>query len=258
MTCYTEDIPSNEVTNWARIQSDRFKHMVIRGFHTEHEAVYEEYNIGLAQDNRKMWAAVNKPALSHPPIRNTDHYRYPGALKNPSIVNIKNYFNRYYVPNNVAICMAGDMDPDKVIATIDQYFGDWKASSNLTRPEYAPLKPITEPRDTSVVGQEAAMVTMAWRVPQANSLAADTLNLLSEFLYNGKAGLIDLNLTQPMKIQAAGSGYQGLHDYGSFILIGLPKGADPRRGQDAAVRPGGTPAPWRVRRQPAALYHQQL
>lgn len=223
VTCYVEDIPSNEVVNWAKIQSDRFKHMVIRGFHTELEAVYEEYNIGLAQDNRKMWAAVNKLLYPTHPYGTQTTIGTQEHLKNPSIVNIKNYFNRYYVPNNVAICMAGDMDPDKVIATIDQYFGDWKASPNLTRPEYAPLKPITEPRDTSVVGQEAAMVTMAWRVPQANSLAADTLNLLSQFLYNGKAGLIDLNLTQPMKIQAAGSGYQGLHDYGSFILIGLPK-----------------------------------
>ncbi len=223
VTCYTEDIPSNEVANWARIQADRFKHMVIRGFHTELEAVYEEYNIGLAQDNRKMWAAVNKLLYPTHPYGTQTTIGTQEHLKNPSIVNIKNYFNRYYVPNNVAICMAGDMDPDKVIATIDEYFGDWKASPNLTRPEYAPLKPITEPRDTSVVGQEAAMVTLAWRVPQANSLAADTLNLLSDFLYNGKAGLIDLNLTQPMKIQAAGSGYEGLHDYGSFLLIGLPK-----------------------------------
>ncbi|MEE0620353.1 MAG: insulinase family protein, partial [Prevotella sp.] len=60
VTCYVEDIPSNEVVNWAKIQSDRFKHMVIRGFHTELEAVYEEFNIGLAQDNRKMWGALNK------------------------------------------------------------------------------------------------------------------------------------------------------------------------------------------------------
>lgn len=44
VTCYVEDIPSNEVENWARIQSDRFQNMVIRGFHTELEAVYEEYN----------------------------------------------------------------------------------------------------------------------------------------------------------------------------------------------------------------------
>jgi predicted Zn-dependent peptidase len=41
VTCYTEDIPSNEVENWAKIQADRFQNMVIRGFHTELEAVYE-------------------------------------------------------------------------------------------------------------------------------------------------------------------------------------------------------------------------
>ena len=41
ITCYVENIPSNEVENWARIQADRFQNMVIRGFHTELEAVYE-------------------------------------------------------------------------------------------------------------------------------------------------------------------------------------------------------------------------
>ena len=55
VTCYTEDIPSNEIENWAKIQSDRFQNMVIRGFHTELEAVYEEYNIGIAQDFRKLY-----------------------------------------------------------------------------------------------------------------------------------------------------------------------------------------------------------
>lgn len=60
VTCYVENIPSNEVDNWARIQADRFQNMVIRGFHTELEAVYEEYNIGLAQDTRKLWEAGSK------------------------------------------------------------------------------------------------------------------------------------------------------------------------------------------------------
>ena len=86
--------------------------------------------------------------------------------------------------------MAGDMDPDKVIATIDQYFGDWKPNTNLSRPEYAPEKPITAPRDSSVIGQEAEMVAMAWRMPQANSAAADTLELMGRLLYNGKAGTL--------------------------------------------------------------------
>ena len=50
VTCYVENIPTNEIDNWARIQADRFQNMVIRGFHTELEAVYEEKNISMASD----------------------------------------------------------------------------------------------------------------------------------------------------------------------------------------------------------------
>ena len=73
VTCYTEDIPSNEVENWAKIQADRFQNMVIRGFHTELEAVYEEYNIGLSSDMRKLFATCSKmlwpnhPTVCRPP-----------------------------------------------------------------------------------------------------------------------------------------------------------------------------------------------
>ena len=67
ITCYVENIPSNGVDNWAKIQADRFQNMVIRGFHTELEAVYEEYNIGLSSDGRKQWNALNAKLFpTHP------------------------------------------------------------------------------------------------------------------------------------------------------------------------------------------------
>lgn len=53
MTVYTEEIPSNQIDNWAKIQSDRFANAVIRGFHTELETVYEEYNMSLTSDQRQ-------------------------------------------------------------------------------------------------------------------------------------------------------------------------------------------------------------
>ena len=59
MTVYQEDIPSNEIDNWAKIEADRFMHPVIRGFHTELEAVYEEKNMSLTQDNRKAMEAID-------------------------------------------------------------------------------------------------------------------------------------------------------------------------------------------------------
>jgi predicted Zn-dependent peptidase len=45
------------------------------------------------------------------------------ALKKPSLVEIRNYFNKYYVPNNMGIIMSGDFNPDEVIAKIDKSFG---------------------------------------------------------------------------------------------------------------------------------------
>ena len=50
MTVYTEDIPSNQVDNWAKIQADRFENNVIRGFHTELETVYEEKKKTIKKD----------------------------------------------------------------------------------------------------------------------------------------------------------------------------------------------------------------
>ena len=223
VTCYTEDIPSNEIENWAKIQSDRFQNMVIRGFHTELEAVYEEYNISLTADIRKLFAAMSKLLAPTHPYGTQTTLGSQEHLKNPSITNIKNYFNKWYVPNNVAICMAGDLDPDKTIAIIDQYFSGWKPGADVRQPVFPKQPVITQPKDTTVIGQEAEQIWMGWQAKQANSLQVDTLELMEDVLSNGRAGLFDLNLNQTMKVQRASGGSMMMHDMGSFFLMGTPK-----------------------------------
>ena len=223
VTCYVEDIPANEIDSWAKVQADRFKNMVIRGFHTELEAVYEEYNIGLGSDGEKEMQAMNKKLFPGHPYGTQSTIGTQEHLKNPSITNIKNYFHRYYVPNNVAICLAGDFDPDKTIAIIDKYFGDWKKSDSLSYPQYAPLKKLMAPVDTTVVGLEAPNVFMAWRTDAAASAQQDTLSVISYLLSNGKAGLFDLDLNNPMKVMGASAQLSPNHDYGMFYLYGMPK-----------------------------------
>jgi len=223
VTCYTEDIPSNEVDNWARIQADRFKHMTIRGFHTELEAVYEEYNIGIARDNNKLWDAMSALLFPKHPYGTQTTIGTQEHLKNPSIVNIKNYFNKWYVPNNVAVCMSGDFDPDEVVAVIDKYFGDWQPGQDVRQPDFGQIAPITAPRDTTVTGLEAETLCMAWRFDRANSLQCDTLWIVGDILNNGTAGLIDLDLTQQMKVQEAWAGCELLHDASTLIMAATPK-----------------------------------
>ena len=223
VTCYTEDIPANEIDNWARIQADRFQNMVIRGFHTELEAVYEEYNISLTSDQRKLFSAACKMLWPNHPYGLQTTIGTQEHLKNPSITNIKNYFNKWYRPNNVAICMAGDLDPEKTIAIIDKYFACWKPGDDVRQPTFAPLPPLTQPKDTTVIGQEAEQIWVAWRAERANALQADTLELMEDVLSNGRAGLFDLDLNQTMKVQRAGATAELLRDHGAFFLIGSPK-----------------------------------
>jgi len=223
VTCYTEDIPSNEVENWAKIQSDRFQHMVIRGFHTELEAVYEEYNMYLTDDGDKIYSAMGKKLTPTHPYGTQTTIGTQEHLKNPSITNIKNYFKKWYVPNNVAICMAGDFEPEKVMDVIERYFGQWKPGADVTQPKFPEQPRLTAPADTSVIGQQAEQVWVGWLAKKASELQCDTLDVISEILSNGKAGIFDLNLNQQMKVQASYAGLQSLQDYSTFLLIGMPK-----------------------------------
>ena len=222
VTCYTEDIPANEVDRWARIQADRFQNMVIRGFHTELEAVYEEYNIGIAQDQRKIFEAMSAKLFPTHPYGTQTTIGTQDHLKNPSITNIKNYFHNYYCPNNVAICMAGDFNSDEVIGILERHFGSWKPNYNLTRPEFAALQPITAPIDTTVMGQEAEFVALGWRFGAGNSLQADTLDVVAEMLSNNTAGLMDLNLNQPHEVMMSGAFSDEMTDYSMLMLLGYP------------------------------------
>ena len=140
-TVYQEDIPANELENWAIVQSERFQNMVIRGFHTELEAVYEEYNRGLTNDFWKVFENVNKLLFPHHPYGTQTTIGTQEHLKNPSIVNIENYFRKYYVPNNIAITMSGDLDMDQTIALIDKYFGSWQRGADVE-----PLLAVTDGR----------------------------------------------------------------------------------------------------------------
>src|SRR5690606_27346775 len=109
-TVYKNNIPSNELEKWMMIESERFSELVLRLFHTELEAVYEEFNRGQDNDFRLMHYALMENLFpttrygTQTTIGTSDH------LKNPSLVAIEHYFNEYYIPNNMAVVLVGDLE----------------------------------------------------------------------------------------------------------------------------------------------------
>ena len=225
VTCYVEDIPSNELERWAIVQADRFKNPVIRGFHTELETIYEEKNMSLTNDSRKSNEKMLAMLFPSHPYGTQTVLGTQTHLKNPSITNIKRYHDQWYVPNNMAIALSGDFDPDKVVDVITRYFGDMKPNPGLEaqRLVVTPEKPITTPQRAEVWGNEAERLTLAWRIPAAAHKDMLALNVMSNLLSNGTAGLMDLDLDQAQKLNGSGAGMYSMADQGAFLMIGLPR-----------------------------------
>ena len=222
-TIYEEDIPSNAVDKYLFVQGERFREPVFRLFHTELEAVYEEKNRGLDNDSRKMYETMLAALF---PTHNYGQQSTIGTvehLKNPNLKAIRDFYNAYYVPNNMAIVMAGDFDPDYVIKKIDTEFAYMQPKPIH---EYkAPVeKPIAAPVVKEVFGPDAENVNIAFRLPGALDTKASVLtNVVAQILNNGKAGLLDLNINKQQKVLNASVGQLQWKDYSVFYLSGKAK-----------------------------------
>ena len=223
VTCYVEEIPSNQIENWAKIQADRFMNCVFRGFHTELEAVYEEKNTSMVADDEKAFDSMDSLLFyGHPygmqtVIGTQDH------LKNPSLKAIRYQKDTYYVPNNVAICMSGDLDPKKTIKIIKKYFGEWKPNPALPERKPVELEPITAPREKEILGYESPFLMLGWRTPGAHFIESEISDIVSSVLYNGQAGLVDLDCIRTQSILGAFFFPYNRSDWGMFMCQGMPK-----------------------------------
>ncbi|MFT5641728.1 MAG: zinc protease [Cyclobacteriaceae bacterium] len=222
-TVYTVDIPSNELSRFLAIEGNRFKKIVNRLFHTELEAVYEEKNRSLDNDLWKSVEALYEATFekhqygTQTVIGTIDH------LKNPSITEIKSYFDEYYRPNNVAICISGDIEYSETIKLIDSFFGDWKPNDNLAEWTKIEEAPITAPRVREVYGPDAESLRMAYRFDGRGTQEHHMIRLVDMILSNAEAGLIDINLKQKQKVLNAGCSPDVMNDYTLHTFFGSPK-----------------------------------
>ncbi len=222
-TVYVNDIPATELEKWLSIESERFQELVLRLFHTELEAVYEEFNISQNRDGRKVSAMFLGSLLPNHPYGTQTTIGTGEHLKTPSMEKIHQYFKSYYVPNNMAIVLAGDFDPDKAVEMIEKYFGGYK-SAEVPKFEVKPQPEITAPVVKEVFGKEQAIVDIGWRLPGNGSDEALMAEVVSHMLSNGKAGLMDIELVQKQKVAGGTSSFAwGAKDFSFFGLYGLPR-----------------------------------
>ena len=221
-TVYKIGLPANRLKHWAVIESDRFTDPVFRLFVTELEVVYEEKNRAMDNKDRLVFEAMSKKLFKNHPYGQQTTLGDVEHLKNPSLQAVRDYYETYYVPNNMAIAISGDIDKQATIELIDEHFSSWVARPLPPRGVYEEA-PLTEREHVTVEFDAEPYVLMAFRTPGRNHPDAEALVLADMVLANSTAGLIDINLVQSQKLRSAGASAYQMNDYGWEMFWATPK-----------------------------------
>jgi predicted Zn-dependent peptidase len=220
-TTYMENVPSNNLEKFLQVQKNRFENPVIRLFHTELETVYEENNMYEDMGTWKIYDALFSGLFKKHTYGTQTTLGTPEHLKNPSIKRIKQFFETYYVPNNMVVILAGDIEMGATIRMVDQYFGSWKPGVVPTF-AFEPEDDIVEPEEKIVYTPDEESLAIGYRFPNRNDKESVIADLVANILYNGSSGLIDKNLVKAQKVlEASGFNYL-LTDYGFMGFTGKP------------------------------------
>jgi len=223
-TVYIGDVPANRLATFLKLEAERFRHPVLRLFHTELEAVYEEKNISLDSDSDLARDTLMRALFPRHPYGTQSILGTVEHLKNPSIRAIQSHLATYYVPNNMAIVIAGDVDPDSAVAWVEQTFGLLPRGQ---APPHAVPSPLVElvsgpPVERTVVGPEGESVSIAFRWPPARHRDIPALRMVDMLLSNSSTGLIDVNLGRTQRVIEPGSYQQLMSDVSMHLFAGRP------------------------------------
>ncbi|MBR4884194.1 MAG: insulinase family protein [Lentisphaeria bacterium] len=201
ITAYETLLPSDMLEPFLTLEAERFSNIAMRRFHTELETVYEEFNRTQDNDRRQALNALlkliagEKHPLARPIIGKPEH------LKSPSIRDVKDFFKRYYVPENMVLILVGDLDYENAAALVRKTFGKLPAGKVAAKNPVPAIKPLSKPLTTEITGPESEFLYMAIPLQMDWKENGYLRDLLFSVLYNGKNGLFDANLFDSQKVQ---------------------------------------------------------
>jgi predicted Zn-dependent peptidase len=157
-------LPSNKLELWAILDSDRVKNPVFRQFYQEREVVKEERRMRTdTNPEGKLYENFIAAAyLAHP-------YQHPtigwdSDLDHLSVADLESFYHRFYTPDQLTIAVVGDVKADRVVALVDNYFGDWKMPS-VPRPPVTVEPAQPGPRRVSVRFDAQPHIFMGFHIP---------------------------------------------------------------------------------------------
>ncbi|MDX2247872.1 MAG: insulinase family protein [Bacteroidia bacterium] len=222
MTFYHNFFPPNQVEKWLDIYAHRFQNPVFRSFQAELEVVYEEKNRSMDNFTIAIFEKFSDSFYKNHPYGQQTTLGTVEHLKNPSIRKMYEFYNTYYVANNMALILSGDIYPEEIKPMIEKTFGPLKPGNVPPFPRYEE-KPFQGREEITMRAAPVKVGAIGFRTVPIGHPDQTGLDVLNFLLFNeGETGLLN-ELVLEDKLMFAGSFSNTLNDHGSSILFFVPK-----------------------------------
>ena len=159
-------------------------------------------------------------------------------IQNAKLADVRDFFRRYYGPNNASIVIAGDIDKAKTRALVTKYFGSFKRNAPVAKPNVVTPPIVRERRLTVPDRVELPRVYMAWLTPPAYQPGDVELAVAAQILAGGKAGRLYKSLVYERQIAQDTAAAQNSNALASTFVVDVTA----RPGTDAATLEGAVDA----------------
>ena len=227
-TYYYELLPSNKVDLGLWIESERLLHPVINqiGVDTQNEVVKEEKRLRVdnAPYGRLLEEITKGLFVKHPyrwtTIGSMDH------LDAATLEEFLEFKNKFYVPNNAVLVVAGNFDMEDIKKKISDYFGPIPRGNDVPRVNIKedPLNGELKRKfyDPNI---QIPMGLVSFRTPSMKDREAYVLDMISSILSDGKSSRLYKKMVDDKKISLQVQAVNlSLEDYGAYIILSLPVG----------------------------------
>ena len=187
LTAYHNSFPAAEMYRWLTIFSDRLINPVFRTFQAELENVFEEYNMYANEPSSQAQKQLMADIYKGSPYER-DVIGLPEHLKNPRLSRLIEFYNTWYVPNNMALIIVGDFDTEATKPMIEKTFSRLQPKELPARPSYPSVK-LTGKKHYNL--GYTPQVAWVYQGVKEGDPDQDVLDFVCELLYNGQTGLLD-------------------------------------------------------------------
>lgn len=217
VTAYHNSFPEAEMYRWLTIFSDRLIDPVFRTFQAELENVFEEYNMYANNPSSQASKQLMQDIYKGSPYER-DVIGHPEHLKNPRLSKLIEFYNTWYVPNNMALILVGDFDAEAAKPMIAETFSRLQPKELPARPSYPEVQ-LTGSKHYNL----GYSPQIAWVYPgvKANDPEQEVLEFVCNLLSNGQTGLLD-KITIDGEVQYAGVGLDARRNTGRIIVQAVP------------------------------------